>query len=292
MTPGEFDYLRQFLKVRSGLVLSNEKQYLIESRLLPVARVYNLAGISALVGRLRTAETGPLADAVVEAMTTNESFFFRDKLPFDHLTQMMLPELMTRRASSRRLRIWCAAASTGQEPYSIAMALKELGPKAAGWKFEIIGTDISTDVLDRARAGRYTQFEVQRGLPIQLLLKYFTQDGDTWTISPELRSMIQWRKFNLLDSFGALGQFDIVFCRNVLIYFDQPTKADVLQRICKVLTPDGYMVLGAAETVVGLTEAFRPLSDRRGVYVPATASAQAGASQPFARLAAVGGGAA
>jgi chemotaxis protein methyltransferase CheR len=245
MTPAEFDYLRQFLKARSGLVLSNEKQYLIESRLLPVARTHGLAGISPLVARLRSAEIGPLADAVVEAMTTNESFFFRDKVPFDHLTQLMLPEMMSRRASSRRIRIWCAAASTGQEPYSIAMAIRELGPKAAGWRFEIVGTDLSTEVLDRARAGRYSQFEVQRGLPIQLLLKYFTQDGDTWTISQDLRSMVQYRKFNLLDSFAPLGQFDIVFCRNVLIYFDQPTKIDVLQRTARVVAPDGYMVLGA-----------------------------------------------
>jgi chemotaxis protein methyltransferase CheR len=290
MTPAEFDYLRQFLKSRSGLVLSNEKQYLIESRLLPVARALGLGGIPPLVARLRSAESGPLAEAVVEAMTTNESFFFRDKAPFEQFTRFMLPELMARRSAVRRIRIWCAAASTGQEPYSIAMAVKELGGRTAGWRFEIVGTDISDEVLVRARAGRYTQFEVQRGLPIQYLLKYFTQEGESWTISPDLRAMVQFRKFNLLDSFATLGQFDVVFCRNVLIYFDQPTKADVLQRIAKTLAPDGYMVLGAAETVVGLTDAFRPLPDRRGVYVQAWQSGKAGQA-PVARLAAVGGGA-
>ncbi|HUG62342.1 MAG TPA: protein-glutamate O-methyltransferase CheR [Methylomirabilota bacterium] len=286
MTPAEYDYLRQFLKARSGLVLSNEKQYLIESRLLPVARKAGLGAIGALVAKLREPTAGALAEQVVEAMTTNESFFFRDKLPFEHFTQLMLPEMMARRATTRRIRIWCAAASTGQEPYSLAMALKEAGPRLAGWRVEIVGTDISNEVLDRAKAGRYSQFEVQRGLPIQLLLKYFTQDGDQWTISPEIRSMVQWRKFNLLDSFASLGQFDIVFCRNVLIYFDQPTKIDVLARVGKTIAPDGYMVLGAAETVIGLTDAFKPLTDRRGLYVPAAPAAAAPTA--FGRFATVG----
>ena len=293
MTPAEYDYLRQFLKSRSGLVLSNEKQYLIDSRLLPVARKAGLASIAALVTKLRDPREAQLADAVVEAMTTNESFFFRDKLPFDHLVQKMLPDLIEKRAAARRLRIWCAAASTGQEPYSIAMCLKEMGPKLAGWRVEIVGTDISNEVLDRAKAGSYTQFEVQRGLPIQHLLKYFTQTGDQWTISAELRSMVQWRKFNLLESFASLGQFDIVFCRNVLIYFDQPTKSDILQRISKTMPADGYMVLGAAETVVGLSDAFKPVPDRRGLYSPQRATTVAATpASTLTRFAAVSGGAA
>lgn len=292
MTPGEYDFLRQFLKARSGLVLSNEKQYLIESRLLPVARKAGLASIAALVARLREAGDPALKEAVVEAMTTNESFFFRDKLPFEHFTEAMLPAMLERRARERRIRIWCAAASTGQEPYSLAMCLKEFGPRLAGWRIEILGTDISQEVLDRAKAGRYTQFEVQRGLPIQLLLKYFTQDGDTWTIAPDIRSMVQWRRFNLLESFAALGAFDIVFCRNVLIYFDQPTKIDVLQRINRAMTPDGYLVLGAAETVVGLTEAFRPVLERRGLYLPNPIAAAPAATGAPARFALASGGAA
>ncbi|MBS1168128.1 MAG: cheR2 [Proteobacteria bacterium] len=273
MNPAEYDYLRQFLKSRSGLVLSNEKQYLIESRLLPVARKAGLQSIAALVAKLKEPRETVLAEAVVEAMTTNESFFYRDKTPFEHFTQMMMPEMLKARAASKKIRIWCAAASTGQEPYTLAMCLKEMERQLVGWRIEILGTDISNEVLDRAKAGTYTQFEVQRGLPIQLLLKYFTQQGESWTISPELRSMVQWRKFNLLDSFASFGQFDIVFCRNVLIYFDQPTKIDILGRISKVMAPDGYLVLGAAETVVGLTDAFKPAPDRRGLYVPAAAAA-------------------
>jgi len=275
MSPAEYDYLRQFLKGRSGLVLSNEKQYLIESRLLPVARKAGLQSIAALVAKLKEPRETVLAEAVVEAMTTNESFFYRDKTPFEHFTQVMMPELLKKRASQKKLRIWCAAASTGQEPYTLAMCLKEMEAKIAGWRIEIIGTDISNEVLDRAKAGTYTQFEVQRGLPIQMLLKYFTQQGESWTISPQLRSMVQWKKFNLLESFASLGHFDIVFCRNVLIYFDQQTKVDILGRIAKITAPDGYLVLGAAETVVGLTDAFKPAPDRRGLYLPAAAVAQA-----------------
>jgi chemotaxis protein methyltransferase CheR len=288
MTPAEYDYLRQFLKARSGLVLSNEKQYLIESRLLPVARKAGLQSIAALVAKLKEPRETILAEAVVEAMTTNESFFFRDKTPFEHFTQVMLPEMLKLRAHQKRIRIWCAAASTGQEPYTLAMCLKEMESKLAGWRIEILGTDISNDVLDRAKAGTYTQFEVQRGLPIQLLLKYFTQHGESWTISQQLRSMIQWRKFNLLDSFQTLGQFDIVFCRNVLIYFDQPTKTDILSRISKVMTPDGFLVLGAAETVVGLSDAFKPMPDRRGLYAPNAASTAA-AQTPRLSMVANGG---
>jgi chemotaxis protein methyltransferase CheR len=271
MNPAEYDYLRQFLKSRSGLVLSNEKQYLIESRLLPVARKAGLQSIAALVAKLKEPRETVLAEAVVEAMTTNESFFYRDKTPFEHFTQMMMPEMLKARASQKKIRIWCAAASTGQEPYTLAMCLKEMERQLLGWRIEILGTDISNEVLDRAKAGTYTQFEVQRGLPIQLLLKYFTQQGESWTIAPELRSMVQWRKFNLLDSFASFGQFDIVFCRNVLIYFDQTTKVDILGRISKIMATDGYLVLGAAETVVGLTDAFKPAPDRRGLYVPAAA---------------------
>ncbi|WP_026784312.1 CheR family methyltransferase [Pleomorphomonas koreensis] len=283
MNPAEYDYLRQFLKSRSGLVLSNEKQYLIESRLLPVARKTGLQSIAALVAKLKEPRETALAEAVVEAMTTNESFFYRDKTPFEHFTQVMMPELLKSRASQKKIRIWCAAASTGQEPYTLAMCLKEMEAKLAGWRIEILGTDISNEVLERARSGTYTQFEVQRGLPIQLLLKYFTQQGESWTISPQLRSMVQWRKFNLLESFAAFGQFDIVFCRNVLIYFDQTTKVDILGRISKIMAPDGYLVLGAAETVVGLTDAFKPAPERRGLYVPAAAAA----AQPAPRLSAL-----
>jgi len=266
MTPGEFDYLRSYLKQQSGLVLTAEKQYLIESRLLPVARKAGLASLSALVAKMREPGQSVLCANVVEAMTTNESFFFRDKTPFEHFSDTMLPKMLEARARDRKLRIWCAAASTGQEPYSLAMCLKEAEAKLAGWRIEIIGTDLSNEVLEKARAGIYSQFEVQRGLPINLLLKYFTQNGDTWQINSNIRSMVQYRKLNLLENFSSLGQFDIVFCRNVLIYFDNPTKIDILGRTAKLMAPDGYLVLGAAETVVGLTDVFKPAPEKRGLY--------------------------
>ncbi|MDR3375818.1 MAG: protein-glutamate O-methyltransferase CheR [Ancalomicrobiaceae bacterium] len=266
MTPADYDYLRAYLKQRSGLVLTNEKQYLIESRLMPVARKFGLAAITALVAKLKEQQNGPLGEAIVEAMTTNESFFFRDKVPFDHFNQTMLPHMLQTRGRDRRFRIWCAAASTGQEPYTLAMCLKDAEAKIAGWRIEMIGTDLSLEVLEKAKAGVYSQFEVQRGLPISYLLKYFSQHGDTWQIASELRAMVQYRKLNLLENFSQLGQFDIVFCRNVLIYFDNQTKIDILNRIRKMMPDDGFLVLGAAETVVGLTDAFKPVPDKRGLY--------------------------
>jgi chemotaxis protein methyltransferase CheR len=268
VTPLDYDYLRKLLKERSGLVLSADKQYLVESRLLPIARKIGSPHLADLVGKLKAPGAEPLIVDVVEAMTTNESFFYRDKIPFDHFRALMVPGLMKARASQRRIRIWCAAASTGQEPYSLAMILKEMAGQLAGWRTEIIATDLSNEVLEKARAGLYSQFEVQRGLPIQMLMKYFTQAGETWQISPEIKAMVQYRPLNLLADFSHLGVFDVVFCRNVLIYFDQETKIGVLERLARLTEPDGYLVLGAAETVVGLTDVFKPLSDRRGVYVP------------------------
>ncbi len=268
MTPADYEFLRSFLKERSGLVLSNDKQYLIESRLMPVARSEGLDTISALVAKLRTPAGRIAGEAVVEAMTTNESFFFRDKTPFEHFSNVMLPDLLESRKAQRRIRIWCAAASTGQEPYSLAMILKDMGLKVSSIRFEILGTDISREVLERAKEGSYSQFEVQRGLPIQMLLNHFTQKGETWEISPAIKQMVQYRPLNLLDSYAALGQFDIVFIRNVLIYFEQAAKVEILERVAKQMSPDGYMVLGAAETVVGLTDAFRPVTGSRGLYQP------------------------
>ena len=268
MTPLDYDYLRKLLKERSGLTLSADKQYLVESRLLPVARKIGVPGLSGLVQKLKEPGTEALITEVVEAMTTNESFFFRDKIPFDLFRNEIMPALLTARAAHRSIRIWCAAASTGQEPYSLAMCLKELGPKVAGWRIEILGTDLSTEVLEKAKSGIYSQFEVQRGLPIQLLVKHFNQVGETWQVAPELRAMAQYKPLNLLQNFSHLGTFDVVFCRNVLIYFDQQTKVDVLDRIAKTLQPDGFLLLGAAETVVGLTDTFRPIPDQRGLYAP------------------------
>jgi chemotaxis protein methyltransferase CheR len=279
VTPLDYDYLRKLLKERSGLVLSADKQYLVESRLLPIARKLGVPGLSELTQKLKGPGAEPLIVDVVEAMTTNESFFFRDKIPFDLFRDTIIPSLLEARAKEKRLRIWCAAASTGQEPYSLAMLLKELSAKVSGWRIEMLGTDLSIEVLEKAKAGVYSQFEVQRGLPIQLLVKYFTQVGETWQISPEVRAMVQYRSLNLLADFAHLGRFDLVFCRNVLIYFDQDTKIGVLQRMARILEPDGFLVLGAAETVVGLTDAFKPVPDRRGLYSPNSASLKAPAAK-------------
>jgi chemotaxis protein methyltransferase CheR len=272
MTPADYDYLRKLLKERSGLMLSADKQYLVESRLLPVAHGAGCDSLADLVGKLRDLRSETLITKVAEAMTTNESFFFRDKLPFEHFRETIMPALLAARNAQRRIRIWCAAASTGQEPYSLAMSLKEMGESIAGREIEIVATEFSTQVLEKAKSGIFSQFEVQRGLPIQLLIKYFSQIGDTWQVNPDIRAMVQFRPFNLLHEFTHLGPFDLVFCRNVLIYFDQETKTRVLDRIARIVEHDGYLVLGAAETVVGLTDSFKPLPDRRGVYVPNMAS--------------------
>ena len=265
MTPLDYEFLRKLLKDRSGLDLSADKQYLVESRLLPLARRANLASIPELVQKLRSGGD-QLTTQVVEAMTTNETFFFRDKIPFDHLRDYVLPALIQARASRRSLRIWSAACSTGQEPYSIAMGLREYGAALAGWRIEIVATDLSQEVLEKSKAGLYSQFEVQRGLPIQLLVKYFTQLGELWQLSADIRGMVQHRQLNLLQDFSHLGKFDVIFCRNVLIYFDQETKSAIFERMSKMLEADGTLFLGAAESVVGITDAFRPNQERRGLY--------------------------
>lgn len=293
MTPTDYDFLRKLLKDRSGLVLSAEKQYLVESRLLPVARKAGLSTLTELVVKLRGAGAEALTNDVVEAMTTNESFFFRDKLPFEHFQNFIMPALLATRAKQKRIRIWCAAASTGQEPYSIAMVLKEMAKQTEGFRIEIIGTDISTEVLEKAKAGIYSQFEVQRGLPIQLLVKNFTQVGEMWQLASDVRAMVQFRPLNLLRDFSSLGMMDVIYCRNVLIYFDQATKVDVIDRLAKMMPPDGFLSLGAAETVVGLTDSFKAVTGRRGIYSPnvAAPAAQGGAVLKFAQapVAASGG---
>ena len=281
MTPPDYEYLRKILKERSGLDLSAEKQYLVESRLVPLARKNGLAGIPELVAKMKSG-ADPLISSVVEAMTTNETFFFRDKIPFDLLRDTILPVLTQTRANRKSIRIWSAASSTGQEPYSIAMCLKEKAAQLAGWRFEIVATDLSQEVLEKSKAGIYSQFEVQRGLPIQLLLKYFTQTGELWQINADLRGMVQHRSLNLLQDFSHLGKFDVIFCRNVLIYFDQETKVDVFERMSRVTEPDGMLMLGAAESVVGITDAFRPYADKRGLYQlnPERAPRGAGGAMP------------
>ncbi|RMD87470.1 MAG: chemotaxis protein CheR [Alphaproteobacteria bacterium] len=272
MKPQDFEFLSKLLKRRSGLMLNPDKVYLLESRLTPLARRMGMEGLDALVEELRRTGSETLTRDVTEAMTTNESFFFRDRTPFDLFRDQVLPALKKRRAATRKIRIWCAACSTGQEPYSLAFIFKEQEFQWRDWTIEIIGTDLSRSVLDKARSGLYSQFEVQRGLPIKLLMKYFNQDGDVWELSEEIRKMVTFREFNLLDSFAPLGKFDVVYCRNVLIYFDQATKTNVLERVREVMPSDGTLFLGAAETVLGITDRFRPVRGQRGMYLPSDAT--------------------
>lgn len=263
-----FDRLRVFLSRASGLSLDAEKAYFAESRLQPLMQRENLADIDALVARIGSDPYSDFARDVVNAMTTNETFFFRDRTPFDNFRNVVLPTLLEARKDVRRIRIWCAACSTGQEPYSLAMILDEEAHKLTGWQIGILATDLSSSVVADAREGFYSQFEVQRGLPISLLLRYFAQAGDRWRINEHLRSRVRFEEFNLLSDYAELGQFDVIFCRNVLIYFDVPTKQAVLAKMARALAPDGYFFMGAAETVVGLTEAFTPHAEHRSISVP------------------------
>jgi chemotaxis protein methyltransferase CheR len=273
MKQDNFAWICKHLFDTTGLVLGPDKLYLVESRLSPVARKYNAADLDALTDALRAGRNAELVRDVTDAMMTNESFFFRDGKPFDQFKTVVLPRLLQARAAQKTIRIWSAACSTGQEPYTLAMLLKEEGAKLAGWRVEIVGTDLSREALDRAKLGAYSQFEVQRGLPITLLVKYFKQDGDRWMIAPELKTNITFKELNLLTDFTSLGTFDVVFCRNVLIYFDQPTKAKILEKISRMMPPDGVLYLGGAETVLGVTEKFAPMPQQRGIYVHAAQAA-------------------
>ncbi|MFJ5368764.1 CheR family methyltransferase [Bosea sp. CER48] len=266
MTDADFTFLRLLLQQRSGLSLTADKQYLAESRLGILCRRRGVADITALVSQLRLGRDRALENAVVDAMTTNETLFFRDRTPFELFREIILPERLAANAGSRSLRIWCAAVSSGQEAYSLAMMLDEAAALLAGWKIEIIGTDISTEILEKARAGLYSQFEIQRGLPIQMLLKHFEQRGDKWQVSQQLRGMVEFRQHNLLERNDHFGRFDVIFCRNVLIYFDVPTKAKVLELLAPRLVSDGAFILGAAETVLGLATPFACDPEHRGLY--------------------------
>jgi chemotaxis protein methyltransferase CheR len=276
----ELQYLRDFVRRRSGLSLSADKDYLIENRLQPLVRRNGLRDIAELVGKI---ERSPdLAQDVVDAMATSETSFFRDKIPFEILRDQVIPELLAARAATRTLRIWCAACASGQEPYSVAMLLREMGARLRDWKVSITATDMVARVVKQAEEGVYSQFEVQRGLPIQYLLKYFTRTGEAWKLVPEIRQMVNFRRLNLLDDISSLGQFDIVICRNVLIYFDLPVKVSLLERLTRALHPDGALLLGGTETTLGLSSAFAPHA-RAGIFL---AHAHVGRKSPRPLLAA------
>jgi chemotaxis protein methyltransferase CheR len=255
MTPpsDHISYLRQYVYAGSGIVLDTEKQYLIETRLAPILRERGLASLYELCEVLRSTTSTPLHAQVVDAMTTNETYFFREPAHYDALRKTILPELMEMRSGTRKLSCWSAAASTGQEAYSLAMMLLEMG--VGGWNIDIVGTDLSSRVLKQAEAGRYSQLEVNRGLPVAMLLKYFRRAGLEWELKEEVRRMVRFRSFDLRTGMNSLGPFDVVFCRNVLIYFDQPTKRRILDEIHGSLFRGGYLL-------VGTTEAGLPAGDR------------------------------
>jgi chemotaxis protein methyltransferase CheR len=259
----EFEFLASFLKRGSGLSLSAEKAELITDRLKAVAERHGFATIRVLVQALRSGNK-QLARSVIEAATTRDTSFFRDRVAFDALRDQILPTLLRARSANRRLQIWCAAAATGQEPYSLAMVADEI-PQFAGWEIQILATDVSADSIERAQRGLFSEAEVQCGLPLRMLGKYFRKDTAGWRITDVLRHRVQFRVFNLMDCFAGFGMFDVIFCRNVLMYLDAPTKSDILERLAGSLQMDGYLVLGAAETVLGASSSFVPLPKLPGI---------------------------
>ena len=263
----DFDYVRNLVKERSAIVLEPSKTYLVDSRLTPLVRKQNLASLGELVARLRSERFGELHRSVIEAMTTNETSFFRDVHPFEAFKKKILPELIAKRSAERALTIWCGACSSGQEPYSIAMLLRDSFPELAAWRVQIVATDLSTEILDRAKRGAFTQLEVNRGLPAPMLVRYFTRNGLEWQVSDQVRNMITFRELNLIEAWPSMPRADVVFLRNVLIYFDIPTKKTILAKIRQVMRPDGYLFLGGAETTMNRDEAFeRDQLDKPGAY--------------------------
>ncbi len=283
MKAESFEILQTVLKKRSGLVVSPDNAYLLESRLMPVARRWNVKGLDELVALVRKDGDERLLTNITEAMVTNESSFFRDGRPFRQFKSLVLPSLLERRAAEKHIRIWCAASSTGQEPYSLAMILREERSRLQDWTVEIVGSDISTELLEKAKAGLYTQFEVQRGLPIVYLVKYFTQIGDKWELSDDVRRMVTFQSFNLLNDPSPLGRFDVVFCRNVLSYFERTDMARTLDQVSGQMPADGVLYLGGGESVFGITESFTPIDGHRDLFRPQ--SGAAGAGQPAAAAA-------
>jgi len=259
----DFNYVRRLVLEQSAIVLEEDKGYLVESRLLPLARREGFASLDLLVRRLQAEPFHGLHRQAVEALTTNETSFFRDFHPFEALKKFVLPDLIVRRAATREQSIWCAACSSGQEPYSLAMLVRENFPQLASWKVTILGTDLSTDVLARAREGRYSQLEVNRGLPASLLVKYFQKRGCDWYLRDEIRRMVDYQTVNLAGAWPILPPIDLVMMRNVLIYFGTETKKEILAKIRRVLKPDGYLFLGAAETTFNIDDSYERVQFER-----------------------------
>ena len=268
LTTADFDYVRTFVRERSAIVLEPGKEYLVESRLKPLARTLGVDTINELIAQLRKGSVD-LQTAVVEAMTTNETSWFRDHHPFEVLRNAVIPYLIDRRSGTRTLRIWSAACSTGQEPYSLAMMLRESFPKLASWQVQIVATDLSTEVLDKAREGKYAQLEANRGLPAPMLVRWFDRDGMGWRVKPEIRAAVEFKELNLVRRWPSMQPWDLVLLRNVLIYFDPATKTDILGRVHSLLAPDGFLLLGAAETTLNTHGGFERVPyEKAGCYRP------------------------
>lgn len=253
----DLNFLCALVRERSAIVLEPKKAYLLQARLEPLAKQLNLEGIPSLVKALRAGGGATLAEAVVDAMTTNETSFFRDIHPFEALRLHVLPQVLAARAAERRLSIWCAASSSGQEPYSIAMLLREHFPELEGWNVSFIASDISPTMLARCREGIYSQLEVNRGLPVTYLVKHFEKAGGGWQLKPEIRRRVDFREMNLIRPWPTLPAMDIVFIRNVLIYFDMDVRKQILGKIHDLMRPGGFLFLGTAETTLNLEERFR-----------------------------------
>ncbi len=266
MTARDYSCVVTLLLDRSSIVLEAGKEYLVEARLWPLARRHGLASVSEFIQRLRAPGSGGLIEEMVEAMVTTETSFFRDIHPFKTLLDTVLPELIAARRNDRCLAIWCAASSSGQEPYTIALILREYFPELADWKITFQSTDLSHDMLRRCRAGNYSQLEVNRGLPVALLMKYFRQEGARWQIRDDVREMIDFQPINLAEPWPAMQPFDLIFLRNVMIYFDVETKKSILAQISRILRPDGYLILGGAETTFYLDVSYKRVESLKGGY--------------------------
>jgi chemotaxis protein methyltransferase CheR len=257
VTAEDFTFVADLIRKHSAISISEGKEYLVESRLAPVARAVGMADVAELIGQLRKPLADPaVRERVVEAMTTNETSFFRDRHPFDALQTDVIPEIIARKGADHRLNIWSAASSTGQELYSISMLLDTWFPELATWDIRLIGTDISNDVLAKARSGRFSALEVNRGLPAPMMARYMQRDGAEYVIDERVRHRCTFEKINLAEPWHLMPTFDIVFCRNVLIYFELDVRRSILERIRSALPKGGYLFLGTSETTVGLVDGF------------------------------------
>jgi chemotaxis protein methyltransferase CheR len=257
ITRDDYEYLRGFLRQESAIALDDGKEYLAETRLLPIASREGMGSVSELLRKIRLDPGHQLRTKIVEAMTTNETSFFRDFHPFEEMRDVLVPELIRRRASRKILRVWCAACSTGQEPYSVAMLLREHFPQLGTWKVEVLASDLSTEILDRAREGRYSQLEVNRGVPVSYLLRFFRRDGLYWQLDGAIKRMVEFRRINLVQPWPPFPPIDLVMMRNVLIYFDAQAKNQVLAKVADIMAPDGFLMLGGSETPYFINDLFK-----------------------------------